>query len=145
MNAGTYNANVFPAAATAAITVNRFVNIGSTSVESARTVTAAADASKAIVGVVNRVNPTAINAAYDAAAAAGDIVNVQTEGETYLYVNGQSVNIAAGDPLTSTTAGVGVKSTTNGDWIGAIALGPATADGVKILVRVINPSRQSVP
>jgi hypothetical protein len=145
MNAGTNNASAFSAAATAAIKLNRFVMVGSTSDENARTVTAAADATKPLIGIVTRISPTAINAAYDADAAAGDMVNVQTDGECYLYVNGQSVNIAAGDPLTATTAGVGVKSTTDGDWIGAIALAPATADGVKILVRVINPSRQSAP
>jgi hypothetical protein len=131
-------------AATATLYANRFVNLGSDSTEAAKTCTAAADASKPIIGITARVNPSAINADYDDAAAAGDSVAVQTDGIAYLQVNGQSVPIAVGDAITATTAGVGVKSTTDGDWIGAIAEAAATTDGVKIPVRVLAPTRQFV-
>lgn len=69
------------------------------------------------------------------AVASGGNATIFHEGEAYLIVNGNSVNIAAGDYLKATTAGYGVKSASDGDEFGAIALEPATTDAK--LIRVL--------
>jgi hypothetical protein len=53
-----------------------------------------------------------------------------------LLVNGQSVNIAAGDPIKPTTAGYGVKAATTKDLFSAIALEAATTDATSIVVSI---------
>jgi len=61
-----------------------------------------------------------------------------------LVVNGNSVNIAPGDPLESAANGIGVKSTADKKLVGAIAIDPATADGVIISVIVLCRLQASV-
>ncbi|KKK93975.1 hypothetical protein LCGC14_2687490 [marine sediment metagenome] len=63
-------------------------------------------------------------------------VTVRESGTSFLTVNGNSDNIAAGDRIKSTTAGIGIKTTTDTNEIGATALEAATSDGVKIMVRL---------
>jgi hypothetical protein len=65
-------------------------------------------------------------------------------GISLLVVNGQGVNIAAGDILESVAAGIGVKCTTDKHNICAIALQAATADGVKISVLLLGPRQASL-
>lgn len=85
--------------------------------------------------------------------AAGILVNDPTSGRAaavrhvgieLLVVNGNSVNIAFGDNLESAANGIGVKSTADKKIIGGIALGAATADGVKIPVLVLGPKYSSL-
>ena len=59
-------------------------------------------------------------------------------GEYVLLVNGNSVNIAAGDRLKSDANGFGVKAAADLDEYGAIALAPATADSVVIPVTLVS-------
>lgn len=53
-----------------------------------------------------------------------------------LKVNGNSNNIAFGDPLKPTTGGLGIIASTDKDKWSAIAMEAATADGVWILVYI---------
>lgn len=55
-----------------------------------------------------------------------------------LEVNAGSVDINAGDFIKPTTNGVGIKTTTAVDEIGAIALEPATVDGQFIRVLLVS-------
>jgi hypothetical protein len=66
----------------------------------------------------------------------GRTMPVCEEGFGLLVVNGNSVNIAIGDPLKPATGGAGVKAATEGDYYGAVAKEAATADGVIIKVRI---------
>lgn len=66
--------------------------------------------------------------------AAGQYGSVQNYGITQCRVNGNSVNIAPGDKVGPSAAGVGVKKTADGDPVFGVALEPATADGVIISV-----------
>lgn len=68
--------------------------------------------------------------------AEGLDVPVCETGHGLLEVNGNSVNIAIGDPLKPTTGGVGVKAATDGDFYGAIAKEAATTDGAIIRVSI---------
>lgn len=71
--------------------------------------------------------------------ASGDSsVKLYNRGQAYLEVNGNSSNIAVGDSLTATTNGIGIKTTTAGDWVGAIALEASTADGDVIPVEFVS-------
>lgn len=69
-------------------------------------------------------------------ASTNDNVSVAQAGQTYLIVNGNSDNIAAQDYIKSTTAGIGIKTTTDTDEYGAVALEAATTDGALILVDI---------
>ena len=65
---------------------------------------------------------------------------IQYQGMAKVQCNGNSVNIAAGDPLTATTAGVGVKVATasaTAQWVHGIAQQPCTADGDMIPVMIV--------
>lgn len=127
----------FTGVATAAISAHRFVMIASGSTDADLNVTAAAAGTSPIIGIATAVNPSSVTATYNTAAAAGDSVQIARIGDiVYLEVNGNSTAIAVGDPLTATTAGVGVKSTTANDVVGAVALQAATTDGVLIPVLV---------
>lgn len=111
--------------ATAAIVANRFV-ISATTAEGSPRYTAASDQSRP-VGI-----------AMEAASAAEDVVPVAINGVGLLYVNANTTNIVAGDPITCGAAGVGVKATAD-DHVAAVALDPASADGVSIRV-VLTPN-----
>lgn len=69
-------------------------------------------------------------------ASTNDNVSVAQAGQTYLIVNGNSDNLAAQDYIKSTTAGIGIKTTTDTDEYGAVALEAATTDGALILVDI---------
>jgi len=124
--------------ATAVIAPARFIIPGAGSTDASFKVTAAANATAPILGVCVQVVPTALNADYNDPAAAGDQVSFTMDGIVYLQVDGASPNIPIGGPLTSGAAGVGVLAAADGNWVGAIALEPATADGVLIPVKVAN-------
>lgn len=62
----------------------------------------------------------------------GNAAAVLHEGLACAFVNGASVNIAAGDPLESAAGGILVKSTADKKNIVAHAVEAATADGVRI-------------
>ena len=64
--------------------------------------------------------------------------SVAIEGETYLVVDGSGTAIAAMDKLKSDASGQGVKTTTNGDEVGAIALEAATTAGAVIKVQIVH-------
>ena len=68
--------------------------------------------------------------------AADEEALVAIAGVSKLVVDANSVNIAVGDRLAANSNGHGVKTTTEGDDYGAIALESATADGVIIKVLV---------
>jgi hypothetical protein len=68
-------------------------------------------------------------------------VAIAIEGWTFLTVNGNSTNIAKGDPLESGGSGIGVKAETDLHNVGAYALEAATTDGAIIKVRIA-PLRQ---
>jgi len=68
--------------------------------------------------------------------ASGDSrVTLYSEGEGLAKVNGNSVNIAAGDWLKTTAGGVLIKAATDKDRVVAQALEASTADGD--LIRVL--------
>src|SRR4030095_9262426 len=74
----------------------------------------------------------------------GQAACVMMQGLSNLVVNGQSVNIAAGDPLESAPAGVGVKSTADKKNVSAIAVDPATVDGAIITVELLGRRQASL-
>jgi len=96
---------------------------------SATTVTYAAAATDAIVGIIA-----------DGGTASGDPVSIDTRTGVVvdMVVDGNAGPISVGSPLTSNSAGKGIATTTKGDWIGAIALAASTADGDKIRVLKVN-------
>jgi len=96
---------------------------------SATTVTHAAAATDAIVGIIA-----------DGGTASGDPVSIDTRiGEVVeLVVDGNAGAISVGSPLTSNSAGKGIATTTDGDHIGAEALEASTAAGDKIRVRTVS-------
>lgn len=73
-------------------------------------------------------------------ATSGVQITVATAGYTQLRVNGNSVNIAIGDPLGPDADGNWVKQATDTQWYGAIALEAATADDVYIRCRLVDPT-----
>lgn len=62
---------------------------------------------------------------------------VGIEGISKLVVDGNSVNIAVGDKLAANSSGHGVKTATNLDDYGAVAMNASTADGDIIQVRLM--------
>ena len=58
-------------------------------------------------------------------------------GLAWLIVDGNSVNIAAGDKLAANASGHGVKTVADGDDYGAVAQQASTADGDRISVQVV--------
>jgi len=141
-----YNQNLqITGIAGGALNINRFVKQGSTATDGrdGNVVIAAVDAAAPIIGIVVSTNPlsgASTQIQWNTPAAAGDDVayaNVPGQ-QVYLVVNGAGSNIAPGDMLTATTAGVGVKTTTDGDFVGAIAAAPATTDGATIPVTIAN-------
>lgn len=74
----------------------------------------------------------------------GEAASVIIQGLAQLVVNGQSVPIAAGDPLESGALGVGVKSTLDKKNVSAIAVDPATVDGAIITVALLGRRLTSV-
>jgi len=96
---------------------------------SATTVTYAAAATDAIVGIIA-----------DGGTASGDPVSIDTRTGVVvdMVVDGNAGPISVGSLLTSNSAGKGIATTTDGDWIGAIALEASTAAGDKIRVLKVN-------
>jgi len=70
------------------------------------------------------------------ASSAGDPCLVAIGGVSKLVVDGNAAAIAVGDPLAADSAGKGVKTTTDKDDYGAIALEASTAAGDIISVLV---------
>jgi hypothetical protein len=101
--------------ATGAITVYRAVKIATTGTEKHKFAQAGAS---------------------DGALAAADgVVGVAFDGYGAAEVNGNSTNIAAGDPLKPGANGILVKATAGDHYI-AFAQEPATVDGVIIRVKI---------
>jgi len=126
MGAGEFTTYPVSGIATAAIVANRFVKQGTTAAETYKFTAAAAGEYPFGVSV-------------DDADAAADPVAIEGAGKIgMLEVNGADSNIAAGDYLKPTTAGVGIKAA-SGDVAGAIAMEPATADGDIIRVAITGP------
>lgn len=67
---------------------------------------------------------------------AGHATAIRRIGKALLTVNGNSVNIAVGDPLKSAANGIGVKAATDKDRALAIAEEAATTDGALIMVSI---------
>ncbi len=73
---------------------------------------------------------------------AGEGVAVRLEGATSkLQVDGNVAAIAIGDALKSDANGQGIKTTTDGDEVGAFALQASTAAGDVIEALVVNRQR----
>src|SRR5262245_54287145 len=108
----------YPAAADLSTHQNKFVKLGATGID-------VCGAGEAMFGILNNDPNTGL---------AGAVTHY---GIALLVVNGNSVNIAPGDPLESAANGIGVKSTTDKKNVGAIAIDAATADGVIISVIAI--------
>lgn len=120
------------------IAVNRFIKLDSTATAANPVVVYAAGATAFIDGIATRVEPQTVAADSTTSASAGDQLSYAgiSGVQTYLVVNAASVNIVPGDILTSAANGIGVKSTTEADFVGAVAREAATTDGVTILVEV---------
>lgn len=78
--------------------------------------------------------------ALDAATAQGDRIGVQIARGSVAraVVNGSGTAIAVWDPLTATTAGVLIKTTTSGNRVIARALAASTASGDIIPVVIVD-------
>lgn len=72
--------------------------------------------------------------------AQGEEAEIATRGTSLLRVDGNSANIAAGDPLGSNSNYHGVKVTVDKDQYFALALEPSTADDDLIEVMLVGPS-----
>jgi len=71
----------------------------------------------------------------DTPAAAGDPASVLPLGPVVkVYCDGQSVNIAAGDPIGTSATSTGIKKTTDKDHVIGRACEACTTDGVPIRV-----------
>lgn len=126
-----YEGNIsgsFPATATVALAEHLFVSQDVSESDPMQVEFSGADA------VVQGISTGSTDAALRPIAVA-------IQGWTYLVVNGNSTNIAKGDPLESAGSGIGIKAETDKHNVGAYALEAATADGVKIKVRIA-PLRQ---
>jgi hypothetical protein len=78
------------------------------------------------------------------APAAGEIAEIaETDNQTwFLLVDSSSTAIAEGDWLKTNASGLGVKTTTSGDWVFARAKRPSSGvNGDKIPVRLVVPHR----
>ena len=71
------------------------------------------------------------------APASGVAGSYQIAGVSRLVTDGSGTSIAAGDYLKSDASGRGVKTTTNGDEVGAMALEASTAAGTIIAVQLV--------
>jgi hypothetical protein len=81
----------------------------------------------------------------NAPAAAGREAEVATEGTSLLRVDGNSVNIAAGDLLGSNSNYHGAKVTTDGAAYFCMAMEPSTADDDLIEVKLLGHGTLSAP
>jgi hypothetical protein len=120
-----FDGKVHPALATEAVEAYRFLKQATTAAEDYKV--NYADAGEKPLGISV------------AEAASSEGVGVAVSGFGLLYVDANSVNIAAGDPIKATADGVGVKAG-DGDAYAAIALEPATADGaiIRVLIQQVN-------
>lgn len=91
----------------------------------------ATTASEAYVGVLQN------------APASGEQAVVRISGPSKLYVNG-TTDIAAGDGIESTTAGVGVKNTTDKHRIIGFALESMAENADRVIEVLVNVQTQSV-
>lgn len=128
MNTNLVHGPTISGAATAAITKSRAVKIGSGTTQQILKLTQAG-AGEAAIGIAG-----------NSATSANDPVGVNVFGSIcYAEANGNSVNIAAGDPLKSDASGILVKGASTENIV-AIALEPCTADGDEIRVMVVAPN-----
>lgn len=116
----------YPCAADLSTHQHKFVKLGASGID-------VAGAAEAMVGILQNDPLVTVGV--------GCVMHV---GLSLLVVNGNSVNIAAGDPLESAANGIGVKSTADKKNVGAIATEAATADGVKISVLLLGPRQSSL-
>jgi len=84
----------------------------------------------------------ALGVTLDATTADDTPIPIRMNGIALVECNGNSVNIAIGDRIVPTTAGVGIKATAADGteaWAVGIALEPCTVDGALIEVWVNGP------
>lgn len=99
----------------------RAVVVGTGSTATTRKATIATASTSPLLGVLQA--PT---------TAANTSETVRLRGISKLEVNGNSINITAGDKLVATTGGVGIPASEASDteqWLIGIALAPSEADG----------------
>lgn len=73
---------------------------------------------------------------YETTAAALRNIGINVRGICFLNVDGNAGTIAPGDYLKSDASGLGVKTTTDGNEVGAVALEDSTGSDDVILVEI---------
>lgn len=111
-------------AATETIAALVFANIAATAAEDLKF--EQADAGEKCFGITS------------SGVSSGEHVVVHHSGIGRLTVDGSGTAIVAGDRLKAASGGVGVKTVTDRDEYGAIALEPATTSGAVIRVKIIS-------
>lgn len=113
-----------------AITEHTFVQLDTTN----------STANKTIAKVATAVTDIILGIAATTTTASGQAVVVNKVGShCYLTVKGDGTAITAGCALTPMAGGLGIKTTTAGDNIGAVALCAATGASDEIPVEVVSP------
>jgi hypothetical protein len=130
MSASEFSGHCIEALAAEALTRYRFVDLAGTTAKEA-TKASIADSGDNPIGIVGDTVTT------------GRPVAVFTSGVGRLEVDGSGAAIAAGDYLKPDggNAGKGIKAATDGNFYGARALEPSTADGDVIRVLIIQGMR----
>jgi hypothetical protein len=84
---------------------------------------------------VGSTDETVMGILQNAPASGGQAV-VRTAGQSYLMVDGDSVDVAVMDPLDCDSSGHGVKQATNNGWYGGFAREANTGTSKLIVVDV---------
>ncbi len=124
-NEGQWTGSIACEATAAAIAEHLFVTADSTS-DATKISVALSGAGEKIFGV-----------SLQTTTVAADNIAVAIDGVVFLTVDGNAGAISIGDRLKSDANGLGVKTTTDTNEIGAVALQASTTDGEKIKVAVV--------